>query len=206
MTTGAGILDGTGAMFSMLFVADIIIGAGAGAGWGVSIGGGVDSDIFCNNASLAFAWASVSPELSAGIIELVSVIAGADIAGGISEVAGALSEFVIAGVSISAGAVTDELASLVWAFISSEAFVAGIVDAGGAVSLDPFISCIKAPRAAACAGLSCAWREIKLARTISPVAASDLEFCMAILYAKFQSDATAFRLVENCFFQTPGNG
>ena len=200
MTTGAGILDGIGAMLSMLFVAGIIIGAGAAGGWGVSIGGGVASDIFCNNASLAFAWASVSPELSAGIIELVSVIAGADIAGGISEVAGALSEFVIAGVSISAGAVAGELvsASLVWAFISSEAFVA--------VSLDPFISCIKAARAAACAGLSCAWREIKLARTISPVAASDLEFCMAILYAKFQSDATAFRLVENCFFQTPGNG
>ena len=78
---------------------------------------------------------------------------------------------------------------------------------GASDASDPFIFSINAARAAACAGLSCAWTEMKLAQTVAAQMVNrNLETCIVFFYAKSASDATAFRPVENRFRHAPGNG
>ena len=67
--------------------------------------------------------------------------------------------------------------------------------------------CSNAARAAACAGLSCAQAEIKLAQKARMAIAPDsLEIFMTLFYANFASEATAFRPAGNCFRHTRGSG
>ena len=78
---------------------------------------------------------------------------------------------------------------------------------GASDASDPFIFSINAARAAACAGLSCAWTEMKLAQTVAAQTVNrNLETCIVFFYAKSASDATAFRSMENRFRHAPGNG
>jgi hypothetical protein len=64
---------------------------------------------------------------------------------------------------------------------------------------------IKAERAAACAGVSCAWRERKPAQTVVAQTANRiLETCILFFYANFPPDATAFAAYS--FRQADGRG
>src|ERR1700727_1766307 len=81
--------------------------------------------------------------------------------------------------------------------------------AGGGVCgpSNSFIFSIKAARAAACAGLSCAWAEIKTAQIAdAQIINRDLETCMMFFYANFPPDATAFAAGGYRWRQTNGSG